>query len=221
MGGAKLSPNVREFYINNGINVCEGYGCTETSPMVSVNHITNPRDEDSIGKILDNVIVEIINGEICVSGGNVMEGYWENEADTNKVMIKKENNIFYRTGDSGYIKDGFLYYGGRISMNYKLSNGKFVNVEEVEANIKKYTNKNLLVFGDNKDYNILIIEGIIHEEDNFLKKINKDIPKYLRIKSILSLEEGSFTRFLTPKMSIKRKKLVNYISDNHLSKLIK
>ena len=52
MGGAKLSPNVREFYINNGINVCEGYGCTETSPMVSVNHLNFPnRNEKSIGKI--------------------------------------------------------------------------------------------------------------------------------------------------------------------------
>lgn len=210
MGGAKLSTNVREFYEKNNINICEGYGCTETSPMVSVNHISSPRDVDSIGKILDNVIVEIIDGEICVSGENVMSGYWNNEEDTNKVLIKKDNKIFYKTGDGGRIENDFLFYGGRISMNYKLSNGKFVNVEEVESSIKKYTNKNLLVYGEGKAHNIIIIEDNIDDKSKFLDNINKGLPKYLKIIDVLCLEEGSFTKFLTPKMSIKRKEVYKF-----------
>ena len=214
MGGAALSDNVRDFYTNNGINVCEGYGCTETSPMISVNHIHYPRDENSIGKILDNIIVEIIDGEICVSGDNVMKGYWKNEDETKKVLIKKDNKIFYRTGDGGKIVNNFLYYGGRISMNYKLSNGKFVNVEEVETSIKKYVNKNLLVYGDGKPYNVIIIEDDISDKDKFLEKINQDLPNYLKIKDILCLDDGSFSKFLTPKMSIKRKEVYNYYNKN-------
>ena len=54
----------------------EGYGSTETSPIVCVNHYSNPRNIDSIGKKLDNIIVEIINNEIQVSGPSVMDGYW-------------------------------------------------------------------------------------------------------------------------------------------------
>ena len=210
MGGAKLSENVRNFYINNGINICEGYGCTETSPMISVNHINYPRDEESIGKILDNIIVEIIDGEICVSGDNVMKGYWKNKEETNKVLVKKYNRIFYRTGDGGKIKDGYLYYGGRISMNYKLSNGKFVNVEEVESVVKKHTNKNLLVYGEGRSYNILIIEDELKDKYDLMEKINNELPNYLNIKDILILEEGSFGKFLTPKMSIKRKEVYKY-----------
>ena len=103
-------------------------------------------------------------------------------------------------------------------MNYKLSNGKFVNVEEVESSIKKFTNKNLLVFGDGKPYNIIIIEGDIDNKDKFLDSINEGLPKYLKIKDVLCLEEGSFSEFLTPKMSIKRNEVYKYYM-NEINKI--
>ena len=84
MGGAKLDNNVKEFYKENNILICEGYGCTETSPIISVNHHIEPRNEDSVGKILENVDVNIINNEICVSGKSVMEGYWNDDIKTNE-----------------------------------------------------------------------------------------------------------------------------------------
>ena len=130
-GGAKLDKKTRNFFEDNKIPICEGYGCSELSPMVSVNHLTEPRDINSIGKILDGIDVEIFNGEICVSGPNVMEGYWNDEEKTNEVLFTKGNKIWYSTGDSGYIKNDFLYYSGRISKNYKMSNGKFVNVNDI------------------------------------------------------------------------------------------
>ena len=101
VGGAKLQSSTKEFFTRNGYTICEGYGCTELAPMVSVNHMTNPRNFESIGKILDNVIVEIVDDEIQVSGPNVMKGYWNNEEETNKVLIKRDNKIWYKTGDKG------------------------------------------------------------------------------------------------------------------------
>ena len=206
IGGSQLDQTTKQFYINNGIELCEGYGCTETSPMVSVNHIKNPRNINSIGKVMDNVVVKIIDNEICVSGPNVMTGYWNSPEASKKALIKHEGKIFYKTGDSGSIDNkGFLYYHGRIAENYKLSNGKFVNVNDVENIVKKYTAYNFIVYGNNKDYNIIITEEDTNINNEILKKINKELDSYLKIKKILKLPFSSFQEFLTPKMSIKRR----------------
>ena len=209
IGGAKLDENTRNFYENNNVLVCEGYGCSETSPMVSVNHLYHSRNTDSIGKILDNVIVEIINDEICVSGPNVMKGYWNAEEETKKALIEKDDKIFYKTGDSGYIKDGFLFFNGRISENYKMSNGKFVNVGIVESTIKKYISTHFIIYGENMDYNVLIVEEPFNEK--ILHKINNDIESYLKIKKVIYISSKEMEQFLTPKMSIKRKKLIEFV----------
>ena len=214
MGGAKLDENTKNFFLKNGVNICEGYGCSETSPMISVNHINFPRDEKSVGKILDDIIVEIINNEICVSGPNVMKGYWNNRKATKKVFFKKNNKTFYRTGDSGYVKDNFLYITGRINENYKLSNGKFVNVEDVENKVKKYILNNFIVYGENMDNNILIVEKPFDKK--LLDKINLELDSYLRIKDVILIDD--FSEFLTPKMSIKRRKLINWLKERSLLK---
>ncbi len=132
MGGAKLQKKYADFYLKNGINICEGYGTTEASPMISVNHIKEPRNLDSIGAILDDVDVKIINGEICVSGLNVTQGYYKSDKKNEEVFIIQNNKKYYKTGDAGEIKDNFLFYKGRISNNYKLSNGKFIEVDYYE-----------------------------------------------------------------------------------------
>jgi len=206
-GGSKLDNNTKNFFIENGINICEGYGCTETAPMISVNHIISPRNIDSVGYILDNLIVDIINNEICVSGPNVMQGYWNNEKATNDVFIVKDNKKWYRTGDSGKLNNNFLFYNSRINDNYKLSNGKFVNVEEVESKIKKHIKGNFIVFGDDTGSNSIITEINI----NNLDLINKELDSYLRIKKIYKINPEELVDFLTPKMTIKRKALINYV----------
>ena len=207
MGGAKLDDNTKAFYLNNGINICEGYGCSELSPMVSVNHVHHPRDIDSIGSILPGVEVEIVNNEIQVTGPNVMKGYWNNEEETNKVLVERDGRRWYKTGDSGYKYLNYLYYSGRISENYKLSNGKFVNVNETESKIKKFFNNHFIIYGDNKPYNILITDTYV--EEDILDKINNDLDNYLKIEKVLELEDDTFSNYLTPKMSIKRKLLIN------------
>ena len=203
-GGSKLDENTKKFFRQNKIIICEGYGTTETSPMVSVNHHSSPRNDHSIGKLLDNIEVEIIDGEICVSGPNVMKGYWGDIEKTNEVLLQKNNKTYYKTGDTGRLIQGFLYYQGRISENYKLSNGKFVNVSDVENKIKKYIHTNFIIHGENLERNILIVEKPF--DKSLLDKINSKLDKYLHIKDVIEIDD--FSKYLTPKMSIKRKEVI-------------
>ena len=106
--------------------------------LTIMKQLYNPKNSESVGKIMDNLEVKILNEEICVSGPNVMKGYWKDQEETDKVLIEHENKIWYKTGDSGRLEDKFLFINGRISENYKMSNGKFVNVAMTEANLKKY-----------------------------------------------------------------------------------
>jgi len=209
MGGAKLQKNYMDFYIRNGINICEGYGTTEASPMISVNHITHPRDESSIGAILDNVEVRIINGEICVAGPNITDGYYRDDLKNSEVFLYFNNKKYYKTGDAGRIEDNFLYYNGRISNNYKLTNGKFIEVDNLEKQISHLLKTPYIIYGDNREYNILITENLENINNNLIEDINNLLPKYAYIKKILNLEENTFSKFLTPKMSLKRNELIH------------
>jgi len=204
MGGAKLHSDTMHFFETNQINICEGYGCSETSPMISVNHMESPRNTASVGKILASVEVDIINSEICVSGPNVMKGYWNKPDETAKVILEKDGRRLYKTGDAGYVKDGYIFFSGRISENYKMLNGKFVNVNKVETSIKKYLNCNFIIYGENMDYNILYTDEEVTE--SMLENINSDLESYLRIKKVVVID---FTPYLTPKMSIKRKQVIS------------
>lgn len=208
-GGAKLNQETRDFFHTYGYVICEGYGCTETSPMISVNHFKEPRNIDSIGKKLDNLQVEIVNGEIQVRGRSVMMGYWNNKDATEKVLTHRNGHTWYKTGDSGRIEDGYLFYNGRISDNYKLSNGKFVNVEHVEDVIKRFVSCSFIVFGENKTYNEIISTQPICNKT--LDLINKSLDSYLKIQTVHVIDESKMREFLTPKMSIKRKPLIEYI----------
>ncbi len=213
-GGAKLNDNLISFYNDNNIQICQGYGCTETSPMISVNGLDNTnRDIYSIGKIMDNFIVKIIDDEICVSSPSVMKGYWNNKEATNEVLHKEQNNIFYKTGDTGYIKDDFLFYNGRMSENYKLNNGKFVSLSTIEDVVKTYINIPVIVYGDNKPYNILITEKDNIIDQLFIDKINSKLDNYLHIKKVLYIESETFSKYMTPKLSLKRKLLFKDIEE--------
>ena len=202
-GGASLSKETRDFFHRSGILICEGYGCSETSPMISLNHWKYPRMEDSVGSILDGINIKIIDGEICIQGPNVFQGYW------NKVPFKEE---WYKTGDYGSIKDNFLYYKGRKSENYKLSNGKFIDIFDLEKKIKPFLpNSHFIVHGE--DYNYLITTKNISEKEK--EEINQSLEKYEKIKKVYTIMEKEMSNFLTLKMSIKRKELVDYIIKNY------
>ncbi len=164
-GGAALSPEVGEFIDKLGIFVCEGYGLTETSPIVTTNHPT-ARKLGSVGRpiedvevIIDTSVVENKDsgdGEIVVRGPNVMQGYHNLPEETADVMTGEGN---FRTGDLGRLdEDGFLYITGRIKEQYKLENGKYVVPAPLEEllQLSPYVTQ-ACIHGFNKPFNVALI----------------------------------------------------------------
>jgi long-chain acyl-CoA synthetase len=138
-GGAPVSPEiVRDFY-QFGIMVLEGYGITECSPLVAVNPYGHARLR-SVGPSIYGIDVKVNyddgekTGEILVKGDNVMLGYFKDEQATADVFTE---DGYFRTGDVGYIKDGYIYITGRKKNVIILSNGKNVFPEEIEEYISR------------------------------------------------------------------------------------
>lgn len=160
---ASLSKEVAEFIDALGIEVYEGYGLTETSPIVSAN-TPGARRLGSVGKVIPGVRVEIDpsvsevpgHGEIVVYGPNVMLGY-HNRPDENAKALQPDGGL--RTGDLGFFDgDGFLYVTGRIKEQYKLSNGKYVMPGPLEEELKltPYI-LNVMLHGANRPYNVALV----------------------------------------------------------------
>ncbi len=164
-GGAALSREVGEFIDKLGIFVCEGYGLTETSPIVTTNHPT-ARKLGSVGQPIEGVEVIIDtsvvdnkdsnDGEIVVRGPNVMMGYHNLPQETAEVMTEGGD---FRTGDLGRLdEDGFLYITGRIKEQYKLENGKYVVPAPLEEllQLSPFINQ-ACIHGFNKPFNVVLL----------------------------------------------------------------
>ncbi len=154
-GGAALSPDVAEFVDSLGISVFEGYGLTETSPVLAVNRPGYHRI-GTVGQPIPGVRIVIDpEGEIIAYGDNIMKGYYKKPEETALVMTADGG---FRTGDMGKLEDGFLRITGRIKEQYKLENGKYVVPTPLEEQVKlsPYV-ANVMVYGDNRPYNIAIV----------------------------------------------------------------
>jgi long-chain acyl-CoA synthetase len=163
-GAAALAPEVAEFVDALGIKVYEGYGLTETSPIVSSN-VPGARKMGSVGKPIPGVRVVIDrsmmgptdeSGEIVVYGPNVMQGYHNRPEETRAVFTADGG---FRTGDLGYLDDeGYLFITGRIKEQYKLENGKFVAPAPLEEKLKLSPFiANVMIYGDNKPFNVAVV----------------------------------------------------------------
>jgi len=127
-GGAAIDPDVQMKWEAMGIAVVEGYGATECAPIVSINPRSDRRIR-SVGRPLPGQQVKIAeDGEVLSRGPNVFKGYWKNEAATRAVF----EDDWYRTGDLGYIEDGYLYLKGRKKDLIVLSDGQNVYPEDIE-----------------------------------------------------------------------------------------
>jgi long-chain acyl-CoA synthetase len=132
-GGAALNPQIAHTFIGLGLPICQGYGLTETSPVVSVNHLDR-NDPSSIGLALPGVEVAFgENNVLLVKGPNVMLGYWKNEEATAKVLT---STGWFDTGDQARIEKGFLYITGRIKDIIVLGNGEKVPPVDMELAIQ-------------------------------------------------------------------------------------
>jgi long-chain acyl-CoA synthetase len=162
---ATLSLDVAEAIDAMGIEVYEGYGLTESSPLVSGN-LPRPggRKLGSVGRAIPGVRIVIDEsvgdrpgrGEIVVYGPNVMRGYFGRPEETAKALTADGG---LRTGDLGYVdEDGFLYITGRIKEQYKLENGKYVMPSPLEETLKlsPYI-LNVMIYGDNRPHNVALV----------------------------------------------------------------
>ena len=212
-GGAALDPDTEKTFNSLGINMVQGYGLTESSPVIAVED-DKYKKIGSIGKALPTLDVKIDKpneegiGELLVKGPTIMLGYYENEEAT-KETIDKEG--WLHTGDLAKIdKDGFIFITGRKKFVIVLKNGKNIYPEELEILINKIAGvKECFVYGkpeDDGDYKIsakIVYDkeimkeayGVEEEKDikeklwQEVKAINKTMPKYKYIKGIIVTEE--------------------------------
>src|SRR6202165_921081 len=154
-GGAPLSKELAEFFWTVGVPIYQGYGLTETSPIVSSNYPENR--VGSSGKPIANVQVRIAeDGEILVKGPCVMQGYYKNPEATREVLSE---DGWFRTGDIGYVdKDNYLFITDRKKDLIKTAAGKFVAPQPVENAIKTSPYiLNAMVVGDKRKFIVALI----------------------------------------------------------------
>ena len=213
-GAAALEKEIEEDFRAWGVNLCQGYGLTETSPVIGVETNENFR-VGSIGKPLPHIQAKIEDaneegmGELVVKGPNVMLGYYNDEEATKEVL----EDGWFRTGDLAKIdEDGYIFICGRKKSVIVLKNGKNIFPEEMEALVNKIEGvKESFIFGkqqsDDKDdikINVKIIfdREIMQEaykvttDDEIykvlaekVKEVNQIMPKYKAIRGILISEE--------------------------------
>lgn len=185
-GGAKLPESLAENLARLGFTVVEGYGLTETSPVVTINPPEAPR-LGSAGRPLQGVEVRILHpdadgvGEVLIRGDNVMTGYYQNEAATREVL---KDGWFY-SGDLGYLdRDGYLYLKGRLKEIIVLSSGKNISAEEVGQHyLKAPSVKEIFVTTDARAEKLAAV--VVPDLDFFRKTGETDI--YDKVKWDLEL----------------------------------
>ena len=223
-GGGALDKEVGYFLNAIGLPTLQGYGLTETSPVVSCNSINEIRVE-TVGKPFRGNLVKITNdGEILVKGENVMLGYWNNEEETNKVL----KNGWLSTGDIGEFDGEFLKITDRKKDIIITPGGDNISPVKIESDLNKSNFiEQSLVYGDNKPYLVCLIvlsleyKNIKNEEiQREIEKINKNLSKIEKIKKFFVIK-NQFTienNMMTPTLKLKRYKIVKTYQ-NELEKL--
>ena len=210
-GAGPLSPKVFKQYQQLGLNFLQGYGLTETSPIVTL----NPPDHfkvDSIGRILPFIDLRIADkdsegvGEIQVKGPNVCKGYYKDEKNT-KDLFSEDG--YLRTGDLGYVdSENYVYLKGRKKNIIVTEGGKNVFPEEIEDMFQLYSQvEQILIrgFQQKKDVPCECIEAVIYPSKDYYKdksseeirkdieriisEVNKDLSGYKKIEKLTILDE--------------------------------
>jgi len=237
VGGAALQPRLARTFWAAGINVNEGYGMTETSPVVSVSKVDYPYIKfGSVGPIIDKVQVKIADdGEILIKGPNVMLGYYNNEEKTKETI---DSEGWLHSGDIGIIQEhNILKITDRKKEMFKLSGGKYIAPQVVENKLKEsFFIEQAMVVGENEKFAAALLspnfeflhdwctKEKIHYRDNIdlivdqrvlkrfqeeIDKINKTLGKTESIKKFLLVCEtwSPENGALSPTLKLKRKDL--------------
>ncbi|MCL2183478.1 MAG: AMP-binding protein [Chitinispirillia bacterium] len=208
-GGAPLKKEYIDEFMNFGIQIIEGYGITECSPVVALNR-TKFYKPGAVGIALPQVEVKIFDidkdgeGEICVRGDVVMKGYYNNPQATEEAFT----GGWFRTGDIGYMdEDGFIFITGRKKNVIIRANGKNVHPEELEAKLGVIEHiQEIAVYGEDED---IVAEIFIDPEQDRkpcekliarrVKEINEGLPIYKRVNKV-KFRDAEFDKTTTRKI---------------------
>lgn len=230
-GGAALNPETALFWRAVGMNLVEGYGLTETSPVISVNPGSKVRI-GTVGTVIPHGEVKIApDGEICYRGPNVMKGYWENEQATRDMI---DSDGWLHTGDIGQLDEGYLKITDRKKDIIVLANGKNVSPLPIESALKAspFISEVVLIGDKQNVVTALVIPnkdrlreaGFSEPDDDALlalpevkKKIKAEIDahstaladfekvrKFTLLNTAFTIDSGE----LTPTLKVKRKVVV-------------
>ncbi len=233
-GAASLQPRIASFFSAIGMPVYEGYGLTETSPVVAVScRDKNGRESGTVGFPLPGVEVKIAeNGEVCCRGHNVMMGYYKDEALT-KTVIDEQG--WFHTGDLGRInKKGQVILTGRLKSLFKTSFGKYVNPQVIEDKFNESPFiENIVVVGEGEKFAAALIKPdfeflkqwclkhkvdfvspeLVVKESAIMDRFHREVDKYnlffndtekIKKFELISDEWSQNTEILTPTLKVKR-----------------
>ncbi len=209
-GGAHLDPFYIEKFAEYGVNIYEGYGMSECSPVISSN-MPEDHKAGSIGRPLDNAEISFTEGgEILVKGSSVMKGYYKMPEETDEAL----KDGWLHTGDKGYLdEDGFLFINGRVKNLIILSNGENISPEEIENKLSLgVLVGEVIVTGENNgltariypDQDVVAAKQLDEEAIHiglqaFLDEYNKGQPTYRQITSLV-IRKNPFIRSSTKKI---------------------
>jgi long-chain acyl-CoA synthetase len=213
-GGGALDKEVGLFLNAIGLPTLQGYGLTETSPVVSCNTIEDIRVE-TVGQPFKGNLVKIADdGEILVKGENVMLGYWKNEEETSKVL--KDGWLY--TGDIGEFDGKFLKITDRKKDIIITTGGDNISPIKIENDLNKSNFiEQSLVYGDSKSYLVaLIVLSFEHKNTSKekiqqeIEKINLDLTKIEKIKKFIIIKDqfSVENNMMTPTLKLKRYKII-------------
>ena len=195
-GGAPIDQKYVDGLTDIGLQVLNGYGITECSPVVAVNRNKFSK-KNSVGLPLHGCEIKIVDGEICVKGDIVMVGYYHDETSTQEVM----KDGWFRTGDLGYLdSDGFLFITGRKKNLIILSNGENVCPEELEEKLLRIDGIEEVIVSVEDE---LITAEIYAEDQTGIQHnigiLNKELPTYKRIQKV-KFRSSEFEKTTTRKI---------------------